>query len=532
MNLKRVNELACLKPTLPLGAACTRDPVATLADPTTFDAARRLKALASTGIMDTPTETAFDDIVRIASAVCGAPIAVVNFIEDQRQWFKAEIGLGVRETPVDVSICAHALLQPGLMVVTDLTGDVRFEHNPLVAGDPELRFYAGAQVSSADGVPIGTVCVLDHTPRPGGLSQAQADTLQALARQVESQLELRAQAHALRDSEQRFRAIADSMPQMVWSTLPDGFHDYYNARWYEFTGVPFGSTDGEGWNGMFHPDDQERARARWSHSLETGEPYDIEYRLRRHDGVYRWTLGRALPIRDDAGKIQRWFGTCTDIDDTRRLMEERELISQELSHRIKNIFSVISGLISLSARRNPTAKDYAQGLRDRVMALGRAHDFVRPHSERSRPTAIRSTAFAMLTELFAPYDHGETPRIRLAGDDVDIDDRAATPLALVFHELATNAAKYGALSEPDGWVDVIGRLEGEDYTVTWTERGGPVVAGAPAVEGFGSTLSQVSVEGQLGGRMTREWLADGLRFILRAPRASFTRTGRVSRSSE
>ena len=85
---------------------------------------------------------------------------------------------------------------------------------------------------------------------------------------------------ALKESEAKFRAIADTMPQMVWSTLPDGFHDYYNARWYEFTGVPEGTTDGEGWNDMFHPDDQQRAWEVWSHSLRTGEIYQIEYRLR------------------------------------------------------------------------------------------------------------------------------------------------------------------------------------------------------------------------------------------------------------
>ena len=108
---------------------------------------------------------------------------------------------------------------------------------------------------------------------------------------------------AASDSETRFRTLADTMPQMVWSTLPDGSHDYYNARWYEFTGAPYGSTDGEGWAGMFHPDDQDRAWAVWNRSLTTGEPYEIEYRLKHHSGVYRWTLGRAMPIRDDEGDV-------------------------------------------------------------------------------------------------------------------------------------------------------------------------------------------------------------------------------------
>ncbi len=139
---------------------------------------------------------------------------------------------------------------------------------------------------------------------------------------------------ALRESEARFRQLADTVPQMVWVTRPDGYHEYYNRRWYEFTGVPDGSTDGEGWNGMFHPDEQAMAWARWRHSLATGEPYEIEYRLRHHSGEYRWTLGRALPIHNDRGEIERWFGTCTDIDAMKRLVAERErLLESERAAR-------------------------------------------------------------------------------------------------------------------------------------------------------------------------------------------------------
>lgn len=121
---------------------------------------------------------------------------------------------------------------------------------------------------------------------------------------------------ALRESEAALRAITDSMPQIVWSTRPDGFNDYYNRRWYDLTGASPEDTKGEGWNGAFHPDDQERAWVAWRHSLATGEPFQIEYRLRLADGSYRWMLGRAEPVRDDAtGAIMRWFGTCTDIED-------------------------------------------------------------------------------------------------------------------------------------------------------------------------------------------------------------------------
>jgi PAS domain S-box-containing protein len=115
-----------------------------------------------------------------------------------------------------------------------------------------------------------------------------------------------------------FRAVSDALPQMVWSTLPDGYHDYYNQRWYDFTGVCAGATDGVGWSDMLHPDDRERTWAAWRESLASGEPYEIEYRMRHHSGEYRWLLGRALPVRDAQGRIVRWVGTCTDIQQQKR----------------------------------------------------------------------------------------------------------------------------------------------------------------------------------------------------------------------
>ncbi|EDP64244.1 putative signal transduction histidine kinase with GAF domain [alpha proteobacterium BAL199] len=133
----------------------------------------------------------FDDFVRIAAQVCDAPVSVVNLLDAKRQWFAAEIGLGVRETPLDISICGHAILQPNVFIVPDLTLDERFDSNPLVTGNPRLRFYAGALLETPEGLPLGTMCVLDTKPRPEGLTEQQIFTLEALARQVMAQLELR-----------------------------------------------------------------------------------------------------------------------------------------------------------------------------------------------------------------------------------------------------------------------------------------------------------------------------------------------------
>lgn len=514
----------------------------------------RIAALRAYGVLHTAPETGFDDIVRLAAQICATPTALVSLVAEDEQWFKARVGLDVCSTPRDLSFCDHAMRGQEVMVVADARQDPRFADNALVTGHPHIRFYAGAPLISPEGHPLGSLCVIDGIPRPRGLTPVQTQTLEVLARQVIAQLELRrltspeavedarspvSVRHLARDardielasmtlqlaeSEARFRAIADSMPQMVWSTLPDGFHDYYNARWYEFTGVPEGSTDGEAWNGMFHPDDQARAWARWRHSLQTGEPYEIEYRLRHRSGVYRWTLGRAMAIRNEAGEITRWFGTCTDIDDLKRMEQSKELLSQELSHRIKNIFAVVSALIALSARRHPEAKEFSAAIRTRINALARAHEFVRPHTETSRPTVGSMTLHAFLTDLFKAYagSDGET-RVRLSGDDASFDDQAATSVALLFHELATNAAKYGALSAEDGHVELRTRQTDDRFILTWKEHGGPPVTAEPDRSGFGSSLATLSVEGQLGGRLERKWDRDGLRVSADLPLTALSR---------
>jgi PAS domain S-box-containing protein len=223
---------------------------------------------------------------------------------------------------------------------------------------------------------------------------------------------------ALRESEEQFRAITNSIDQMVWATRADGFHDYYNDRWYEFTGVPYGSTDGEEWAQVFHPEDQARAWPLWQHCLATGETYHIEYRLRHHSGAYRWVLGRAKPLRDDAGNITRWFGTCTDIQEivdarevlarsreelesavrerTEQLMQAEEQLRQAqkmeavgqltggIAHDFNNMLAVVIGALDLLERR------IAQGRTD----VGRYVTAARDGATRAAALTQRLLAFS------------------------------------------------------------------------------------------------------------------------------------------
>lgn len=171
---------------------------------------RRLMALRRYRILDTEREAAFDDLTKLASYLCDAPIALISFVDGDRQWFKSEVGLGVSQTKLDVSICAQAILQKDFFVVPDTLKDPRFANNPLVTGEPYVRFYAGALLETNDGYPLGTFCVLDYKPRL--LTQEQTDVLSTLARQVVLQLELIhaniQQAEMLEELEQARDALA------------------------------------------------------------------------------------------------------------------------------------------------------------------------------------------------------------------------------------------------------------------------------------------------------------------------------------
>jgi PAS domain S-box-containing protein len=315
-------------------------------------------------------------------------------------------------------------------------------------------------------------------------------------------------------SERRFRTITEAMPQIVWSSTADGRFEFVNARWQAYTGSP-GTP--ESWVDHIHPDDRPGVSEAWRHSIESGDTYEREVRLRAADGSYRWFLCRAVPVRDAAGLIEHWLGTGTDIHEARLNLEAREILSQELSHRIKNIFAVVGSLISLSAREYPGQAAFANTLRSRIGALARAHEFVRPHSPDSVQRGGQRTFCGFMADLLAAYTEGEPERIRFSGEDFTFGDKSATPLALFFHELGTNAAKYGALSVNGGHVEIVSRHEGDHWVVVWTERGGPPVTSMPDREGFGTRLAQLSVEGQLGGSIAKAWDHDGLRVTIGLP---------------
>ncbi|MBC7973002.1 MAG: GAF domain-containing protein [Verrucomicrobia bacterium] len=212
------------------------------------DESARLRSLCQYQILDTEPEVGFDDLTNLAASICHTPITFVSLVDAQRQWFKAKVGTDVAETPRDVAFCSHAILQLDLLIVPDTLADERFATNPLVVGEPHIRFYAGVPLIMPDGHALGTLCVIDFIPR--ALTPNQLEALQALGRQVVAQLELRRQLleadhltrelqhneAALRESEARFRIMTDSAPVLIWIDDPDQQCVFHNQTYLSFTG--------------------------------------------------------------------------------------------------------------------------------------------------------------------------------------------------------------------------------------------------------------------------------------------------------
>ncbi len=196
----------------------------------------------------------------------------------------------------------------------------------------------------------------------------------------------------LRESERRYRALADSMPQIVWAARPDGHLDYFNRRWYEFSGFPEGESGDGSWVPILHPDDVERCLEAWGAAVRSGETYQIEYRFKdRVSGGYRWQLGRALPVRDDAGNVVRWFGTCTDIDDQKRLEEglreanaAKDQFLLMLAHELRNPLAPLLSSLYVLGQDDKTRRVHGQSLGRMERQVRRLNRMVEDMLEASR----------------------------------------------------------------------------------------------------------------------------------------------------
>ncbi|WP_031294550.1 sensor histidine kinase [Sphingobium ummariense] len=264
-----------------------------------------------------------------------------------------------------------------------------------------------------------------------------------------------------------------------------------------------------------HPADRDHVQSAFSATRAILGPYETDFRIMIGDTV-RWVTARGQG--EDAGIVGRtMYGIFLDVTERKQAEEGHELLAGEMSHRVKNLLAIAAGLTAISSRSANSVEVLAHELTERLSALGRAHDLVRPLLDGRGKAALLGDLFAV---LLAPYDDlgAFKGRIRIAVERMGIGEGAATGLALVIHELATNSMKYGALSAPVGTLDLSSIVDGEDLVLTWLEHGGPRVIDPAGRAGFGSKLVQRSVTGQLGGTIEYDWAESGLVVTLRMSR--------------
>lgn len=322
---------------------------------------------------------------------------------------------------------------------------------------------------------------------------------------------------ALRESEERFRAVANLGPDFLWSSDPDGRATWFSERWYAYTGQSEIEALGHGWQEAIHPDDREPAMARFGSVVEQGRVYSHEYRIRAIDGSYRWFLVRAGPVHDDDGEIRQCYGAVTDIDDLRRLQERQAVMVDELQHRTRNLITVVRSIAHQIMASSATLDDFRTRFNDRLAALSRVQGLL-SRSDRE-PITIRALIQAELDAL------GVTPekvRVELDGPPVALRKASVQMLALALHELATNARKYGALAGEQGGLRVgweIHRIDGKRWlSLTWAEEGiSSLRADGPARRGYGRELIEKALPYALRARTSYELGETRLRCSIEMP---------------
>lgn len=256
-----------------------------------------------------------------------------------------------------------------------------------------------------------------------------------------------------------------------------------------------------------HPADRDRVRAAFVATRAVAGSYEIDFRIMVGDEI-RWISARGQGA--DEGMVDGvMFGIFLDVTGRKQAEEGSELLAGEMSHRVKNLLSIATGLTHLTGRSAVTVETMTSDLTARLTALGRAHDAVRPLPGDQGKAALLGD---LLSVLLAPYDEtgAFSGRIRVSVPRMGVGQNTATALAMMVHELATNSVKYGALSVPEGFLDISSRTDDSYIYIMWAETGGPAIARRPEMTGFGSKLIQRSVSAQLGGDLSYDWQANGL----------------------
>lgn len=331
-----------------------------------------------------------------------------------------------------------------------------------------------------------------------------------IANDLRGQYDLR---KGLKEKSDQFTALADNIPQLAWLATGKGYIYWYNRRWFEFTGTTLSAMQGWGWRSVHHPDHVDRVTAKIQHAWDSGEPWEDIFPLRRHDGVYRWFLSRANPLKDETGNVILWCGTNTDITDEREASDRIGLLMQEVNHRARNMLAIVQAIINRSGGQS--AEYLTASLKNRIKALASNQELLNGGDWSG--ARVRDV---VATQVMHAADCGGD-QIRISGPvDLIMKAQPSEALGLAIHELATNALTHGSISSPTGVVEIAWSVEGDlidgEFEISWRERGGPKVS-PPDSSGFGTVLIKRNVELAFGGDVQLDYAEDGVCWSARGP---------------
>ena len=294
----------------------------------------------------------------------------------------------------------------------------------------------------------------------------------------------------------------------LWSWRVDDDRFTMDEIAFQLWGLPLAHTVAfEELSAHIHPADRDRVRAAFVATRAVTGSYEIDFRVMVGEEI-RWISARGQGA--DAGIVNGvMFGIFIDVTGRKQAEEGSELLAGEMSHRVKNLLAIATGLTHLTGRSAQSVESMTENLTKRLTALGRAHDAVRPLPGHQGKAALLGD---LLSLLLAPYDDtgAFSGRIRVSVPRMGVGYHTATALAMMVHELATNSVKYGALSAPEGFLDISSKTDQDNIYLIWAETGGPLVSKPPKMTGFGSKLVERSVSRQLGGELSYDWQENGL----------------------
>jgi PAS domain S-box-containing protein len=342
-----------------------------------------------------------------------------------------------------------------------------------------------------------------HEPEVREWKRSEAAMARDVAERSWAAVERAESEQRLLESEDHYRHTVELNPQVTWTALPDGQLNRVSRRWMSWTGM---SGTGHSWTEGLHPDDRPRTLAVWSECIATGEPYDIEHRVKMVDGSYRWARSRAFPRYASDGSICFWYGSTEDIHEQKLGEERLRLLINELNHRVKNTLATVQAIAFQTLKGDISLQEARARFEARLLALSRAHNLL---------TEQNWEGASLEQVVHDATNHLPPERFEVSGEAVWLAPRAALALALALHELSTNAAKYGALSNEQGRVAINWSTREGRLLLEWKEKGGPAVR-APSGRGFGSRLIERGLATDLGGTAQMHFDADGVRCAIDA----------------